>query len=197
MQLFFSDCLALYSGFISYFHNDANLIIHLRRGKSSLNSKAPKTISNESWLMGKFRAVKSFMEKCYCGDLFWEDLTFYLVNTEKGKAAYFKETGTQPDLLPSQKWDSEHGKLETRNGLYFIFVDTTLIENRMELEVQLTLKHEIVRALHPYCLKKEILQIEEALEGLNDPALIMGLLPSCEVTDFQSMSVKTQAKKRC
>jgi len=120
----------------------------------------------DSWLLRQFRACRAVVEPCYCGISFWEDFSVNLVNTRRGSEVYVKETGKSPELHPTEKWRSENGNLETHSGQRFIFIDPVLIENRAELAVQSALQHQIFRALHPYCSRKELEQIEESVASV-------------------------------
>jgi hypothetical protein len=162
-----------------------------------LSNKTSEKIDIESWLIGQLKASKAFLEKCYCGTLFWEDLSFYLVDTKRGKEAYFKTTGFLPATEPSEHWRSEYGNVETHDGQHFIFLDPTLVKNRAETDVQNALTHQILRALHPYSSEKEIKHLEEELcDASKDPVQILEHLSPPDNADNQNVLIKIQAKKK-
>jgi len=164
-----------------------------------LNNKVAVVSETESWLREQLRASKTILEQRYYGILFWEDFSLHLVNTKKGRDAYFKETGQLPALQASSNWESEHGSVETHNGKHFIFLSPILIDNRAERDVHAIFIHGILHVIHPYISEKEIRQIEGAVieESSNEPVRVLEQLSmSRNDVNNQSVLVKLRAKRK-
>lgn len=102
---------------------------------------------HDSMLKELLREAKKMLKEWFEGRVLWRDYPMYIVNTEEGARAYYRETG-KPPVLIGFTGCSEYGSLESHGGKHFIFLNSIIEDNHCEGDILSTFIHEILHILH-------------------------------------------------
>jgi len=127
-------------------------------------------------LEASLNEAKRIVEKEVLGQRLQE--TVYLVNTAKGIRAYHRYAKEAPAINAEHSRGAEYGRLEEHEGQYFIFLNSILADNLVDLIP--TLIHEILHIIWPQANEKKVWDAEREIcrnNGIENQRVFRNLSP--------------------